>query len=264
MILQNCSLDQDKSFQKLLSLELGHVYLAHCTIILYALHVIFTLDILKKNCQKINLFAFILLFSICKYFTIYTCSKPMSLSLSALKASYWLVMYYSSKMNLHSPDFLSFTQQLLDFIFVQLLTAGGLLLICTCLKKYHVLLSFYLKGDKEEVQAKLVSTCHCKSLLVQAELVIVGKVNATVSATIKNHMEFISIQNWLSHCIFNQKKVIFDFFLKLSENIMHMLFQVFLPEKKKEDHQPHQKQKISLIKSRKWGHKTSVSRATEV
>ena len=45
MILQNCSLDQDKSFQKLLSLELGHVYLVHCTIILYALHVIFTLDI---------------------------------------------------------------------------------------------------------------------------------------------------------------------------------------------------------------------------
>ena len=45
MILQNYSLDQGKSFQKLLSLELGHVYLAHCTLIWYALHVIFTLDI---------------------------------------------------------------------------------------------------------------------------------------------------------------------------------------------------------------------------
>ena len=45
MILQNCSLDQGKSFQKLLRLELGHVYLAHCTLIWYALHVIFTLDI---------------------------------------------------------------------------------------------------------------------------------------------------------------------------------------------------------------------------
>ena len=32
MILQNHSLDQDKSFQKLLSLELGYVYLAHCTL----------------------------------------------------------------------------------------------------------------------------------------------------------------------------------------------------------------------------------------
>ena len=49
MILQNYSLDQDKSFQNLLSLKLGYVYLAHCTLIW-----------LKKNCQKINLFAFIL------------------------------------------------------------------------------------------------------------------------------------------------------------------------------------------------------------
>ena len=59
MILQNHSLDQDKSFQKLLSLELGYVYLAHCTLIWYALHVIFTLDIKKKKNSK-NLFAFIL------------------------------------------------------------------------------------------------------------------------------------------------------------------------------------------------------------
>ena len=60
MILQNHSRDQDKSFQKLSSLEFGYVYLPHCTYIWYALHVIFTLDIQKKNCQKINLFAFIL------------------------------------------------------------------------------------------------------------------------------------------------------------------------------------------------------------
>ena len=33
MILQNYSLDQDKSFQNLLSLKLGYVYLAHCTLI---------------------------------------------------------------------------------------------------------------------------------------------------------------------------------------------------------------------------------------
>ena len=45
MILQNHSPDQDKSFQKLLSLELGYVYLAYSTLIWYALHVIFTLDI---------------------------------------------------------------------------------------------------------------------------------------------------------------------------------------------------------------------------
>ena len=52
MILQNHSLDQDKSLQTLLSLELGYVYLAHCTLIWYALHVIFTLGIYKKNFQK--------------------------------------------------------------------------------------------------------------------------------------------------------------------------------------------------------------------
>ena len=58
MILQNHSLDQGKSFQKLLSLELGYVYLAHCTLIWYALHVI--LWIFKRKLSKINLFAFIL------------------------------------------------------------------------------------------------------------------------------------------------------------------------------------------------------------
>ena len=45
MILQNHSLDQGKPFQKLLSLEVEYVYLAHCTLIWHALHVIFTLDI---------------------------------------------------------------------------------------------------------------------------------------------------------------------------------------------------------------------------
>ena len=52
MTLQNYSLDQDKSFQELLSLQLGYVYLAHCTLIWYVLHVIFALDIekiLSKN-----------------------------------------------------------------------------------------------------------------------------------------------------------------------------------------------------------------------
>ena len=33
MILENHFLDQDRAFQKLLSLELGYVYLAHCTLI---------------------------------------------------------------------------------------------------------------------------------------------------------------------------------------------------------------------------------------
>ena len=37
--------DQDTSFQKLLKLELGYGYLAHCTLIWYALHLIFTSDI---------------------------------------------------------------------------------------------------------------------------------------------------------------------------------------------------------------------------
>ena len=58
MILQNHSLDQDKSLQTLLSLELGYVYLAHCTLIWYALHVI--LWIFKRKLSKINLCAFIL------------------------------------------------------------------------------------------------------------------------------------------------------------------------------------------------------------
>ena len=53
MILQNHSLDQDKSFQKLLSLKLGYVYLAHCTLIWYVLHVIFALDIKKKKLKKL-------------------------------------------------------------------------------------------------------------------------------------------------------------------------------------------------------------------
>ena len=36
MILQNHYLDKDKSFQKLLTLELGSFYLIHCTLICYA------------------------------------------------------------------------------------------------------------------------------------------------------------------------------------------------------------------------------------
>ena len=59
----------------------------------------------KKTVKKSNL----LLLVIRKYFTICTCSKPMDFSLSVLKASYWLVMYCTSKMNLQSPDFLFFT-----------------------------------------------------------------------------------------------------------------------------------------------------------
>ena len=98
MILQNHSLDQDKSFQKLLSLELGYVYLAHYTLIW-----------LKKAFKKLIFLLLFFLVSICKYFTISTCNKPMNLSLSFLKASHRLVMYCTSKMNLHSPDFLSFT-----------------------------------------------------------------------------------------------------------------------------------------------------------
>ena len=58
MTLQNYSLDQDKSFQKLLSLQLGYVYLAHCTLIWYVLHVIFALDIKKKLKKLIYLLLF--------------------------------------------------------------------------------------------------------------------------------------------------------------------------------------------------------------
>ena len=57
MILQNHSPNQDKPFQKVLSLELGYVYLAHCTIIWS---------------KKKNYLLLFFLFSICKYFTICT------------------------------------------------------------------------------------------------------------------------------------------------------------------------------------------------
>ena len=57
MILQNHSPNQDKPFQKMLSLELGYVYLAHCTIIWS---------------KKKNYLLLFFLFSICKYFTICT------------------------------------------------------------------------------------------------------------------------------------------------------------------------------------------------
>ena len=72
MILQNYSLDQDKSFQNLLSLKLGYVYLAHCTLIW-----------LKKNCQKINLFAFIL-FSPNHNFHLQQAHEPKSQCLKGL------------------------------------------------------------------------------------------------------------------------------------------------------------------------------------
>ena len=52
MILQNHFLDQDKSFQKLLNLELGSIYLLHCTLIWYDLYVMSTLDI-SKNPPKV-------------------------------------------------------------------------------------------------------------------------------------------------------------------------------------------------------------------
>ena len=83
MILQNHSPNQDKPFQKMLSLELGYVYLAHCTIIWS-----------KK--KIICFYSFYSLF--------------VNISQFALEASpYWPAMYCTSKMSLHSPDFLSFT-----------------------------------------------------------------------------------------------------------------------------------------------------------
>ena len=90
MILQNHS---TKSFQKLLKFRTWF-YLP------YPLHLnmaCFKFDIYfghfnqkknkKKNCQKIS---FVLLLTIRKYFTICTCSKPIGLSLSGLKALCWL------------------------------------------------------------------------------------------------------------------------------------------------------------------------------
>ena len=50
--------------------------------------------------------------------------------------------------------------------------------------------SFYLKGEKGEVQAQLVSMKHSKSPLAQVDMVVVGEVIATDSVTIKIHMPF--------------------------------------------------------------------------
>ena len=107
MILQNHSLSQDKTFQILLKFRTWlclpctlHLNMACFTCDM----VCFTRDnyfgCLKKT-LKINL----LLLTICKYFMIWTCSKPMDFSLSVFKASCWLVMYCKSKMSLQSPDF---------------------------------------------------------------------------------------------------------------------------------------------------------------
>ena len=117
------------------------------------------------------------------------------------------------------------------------------------LNKYQMLPSFYLKGEKGEVQAQLVSMQHCKSPLAQVDMVVVGEVIATLSAMIKKiTCYFINIYHWQSHCILNQKKRILCLFLTLSKNIIDKLFQALLPEKKKEDRKL---QNVNLIKSRK-------------
>ena len=129
MVFQNHFLNQDKSVQKL---QKCRTWLC-LPGTLYLNMVCFTCDIyfgyFKKTVKKL---IYLLLLTICKYFTICTCSKPMNLSLSVLKALFWLVMYCPSNMSLQSPDFLPFIQQLLVLIFMQLLTFGGPLLFCTC------------------------------------------------------------------------------------------------------------------------------------
>ena len=121
MILQNRSIDQDKSSHFFLFQKIFRTWTClPCTLHLNMINK-------KKNPQKISLLLLFFLGSIFKYFAISTCNKPMNLSLSL-----WLVMYRTSKMSLHSPYFLSFTQQFLVFIFVQLLASGGRLLISAC------------------------------------------------------------------------------------------------------------------------------------
>ena len=98
MILQNHSLDQDKSFQKLLKFRTW--LCLPCTLNLCILNMVcFTCGVYFGYFKK-------------------TVEKLISLLLLTIRKF----------QNLH----LSFTQQLLVFIFIQLLISGGPLLICTC------------------------------------------------------------------------------------------------------------------------------------
>ena len=103
---------------------------AYCTLIWQPLHVIFTLDIsIKKKVQ--NLIS-VLLLAIRKYLTICTSRNQVYGRQSHCLKRIMLVIYFTTKVNLQSPDFLSLTQQFLVFIFIQLLTSVGSLLISTC------------------------------------------------------------------------------------------------------------------------------------
>ena len=106
MILQNHSLDQDKSFQKLLKFRTFLCLPCTLQLNMVCLHVIVTLEIFKKTVKRL---IYPLLLAICKHFTVCTCSKPDDLSLSVLKTSCWLLMCCTSKMSLQSPDLMSFT-----------------------------------------------------------------------------------------------------------------------------------------------------------
>ena len=68
-----------------------------------------------------------------------------------------LVMYCTSKMSLHFPDFLSFTQQLLVFSFVWQLTSGGPLLICTCFFSIWVFFYEYSRFTEQQVKVEAIS-----------------------------------------------------------------------------------------------------------
>ena len=58
----------------------------------------------------------------------------------------------------------------------------------------------------------------------------------------------------------NQKKRTIYLFLSLSENIMNMSFQAFLPEKKKEKRKL---RNVNLIKSAKYSHRRNIYGTTE-
>ena len=120
--------------------------------------------------------------------------------------------------------------------------------------------SFYLKGEKGEVQAQLVSMKHSKSPLAQVDMVVVGEVIATDSVTIKIHMPFYKHLELVKSLHIEPKGenivLVSNAFKKYNE----YAFSSTSTRKKKEYWKL---QNVNPIKSRKYRHTRNVSFATQ-
>ena len=91
-------------------------------------------------------------------------------------------------------------------------------------------------------------------------MVVVGEVIATFSVTIKIHMLFYKHLELAKSLHIEPKGENIVFVSNAFKNMMNMLFQALLREKKKEDRKL---QNVNLIKSRKYRHARKVSCATQ-